>query len=132
MTEPQDTPESMASAKSTQADSPNVPDRAAGVAAMMAAVELEISAVLGLVTTAAIGRMIQKAIDAAAPQWQDVDTAPLDRDVLLGWWRTWPELFWEVTAGPAGSTKGRWLHGQATHWIPLPPPPVAADGSRKE
>jgi hypothetical protein len=59
--------------------------------------------------------------------WQPIDTAPLDEDVLLGWWRTWPERIWECAAGLAGCTRGRWRHGQATHWMRLPAPPHNAD-----
>ena len=56
-------------------------------------------------------------------KWRPIDTAPRDADVLLGWWQDWPERQWECAAGLAGSTKGGWLHGQATHWMPLPAPP---------
>lgn len=55
--------------------------------------------------------------------WQDIATAPKGIDVLLGWWRTWPERQWQMVSGLAGSTRGGWLHGQATHWQPPPPSP---------
>lgn len=56
--------------------------------------------------------------------WQPIETAPRDIELLLGWWRCWPEKMWESASGLAGSTKGGWLHGQATHWQPLPRPPA--------
>lgn len=59
--------------------------------------------------------------------WRPIESAPKDKELLLGWWSTWPELFWEVAAGLYGSTKGRWIHGQATHWMPLPAPPALTD-----
>lgn len=59
----------------------------------------------------------------AAPTWQPIETAPKDVEILLGWWRDWPERKWEQAVGLAGSTKGGWLHGQATHWMFAPEPP---------
>jgi hypothetical protein len=58
--------------------------------------------------------------------WMPIETAPRDEDLLLGWWQEWPERRWECAAGLAGSTRGGWLHGQATHWQRLPGPPGAA------
>lgn len=66
-----------------------------------------------------------RALKSSAPDaWRPIETAPKDTDVLLGWWRSWPERQWESASGLAGSTKGGWLHGQATHWQPLPAPPA--------
>lgn len=59
-----------------------------------------------------------------APQWQPIETAPRDVEVLLGWVSTWPTPAWQVAAGLAGSTKGGWIHGNATHWRPLPEQPA--------
>lgn len=59
-------------------------------------------------------------------EWQPIETAPKDAEVLLGWWSTWPSLAWQVAAGLAGSKKGGWIHGHATHWQPLPPRPTQA------
>lgn len=59
-----------------------------------------------------------------APGWMPIATAPMNTELLLGWFREWPERAWQCSAGLAGSTKGGWLHGQATHWQPLPEPPV--------
>ena len=66
------------------------------------------------------------ALLIGAPQspWMDIETAPKDVELLLGWWRSGLERQWECTSGLAGSTKGGWLHGQATHWQPLPAPPT--------
>lgn len=63
--------------------------------------------------------------DAAKPAdegWQDISTAPKDENVLLGWWRDWPERKWECEIELASCTKGGWRHGRATHWQPLPAP----------
>ncbi len=56
--------------------------------------------------------------------WMDIETAPKDVELLLGWWRSGLERKWEYASGLAGSTKGGWLHGQATHWMPIPAPPT--------
>jgi hypothetical protein len=64
-------------------------------------------------------------------EWQPIETAPKDIDLLLGWWREWPERVWESSAGLAGSTKGGWLHGQATHWMPMPTPPSESPGNEE-
>jgi hypothetical protein len=55
-------------------------------------------------------------------QWQPIETAPKDVPVLLGWEDSFRRE-WEYEAGLYGSTRGGWLHGQATHWMPLPSPP---------
>lgn len=59
-----------------------------------------------------------------APGWHPIETAPRDEVVLMAW------LYrgeWQYEAGLAGSTRGGWLHGQATHWMPLPAPPSEGD-----
>lgn len=53
---------------------------------------------------------------------------PLDTAVLLAWWDDWSEE-WRIEANYAGSKRGGWRHGRATHWMPLPAPP-AARGAR--
>jgi len=55
--------------------------------------------------------------------WQLVETAPKDTTVLLAWLY---DGVWEIKSGWAGSTRGGWLDGQATHWQPLPAPPSLA------
>lgn len=62
--------------------------------------------------------------DRAQSPWMDIETAPKDVELLLGWWRSGLERKWEYASGLAGSTKGGWLHGQATHWMPIPAPPT--------
>lgn len=57
-----------------------------------------------------------------APAWQPIKTAPADVQLLLGWWREWPILEWEMTAEQYSNTKGGWRHSWATHWMPLPAP----------
>jgi hypothetical protein len=68
------------------------------------------------------------ALDAAPAErveaWQPIETAPLDTDILLGWWITWPETVWETESAWAGGLLGCWRHGRATHWMPLPAPPA--------
>lgn len=53
---------------------------------------------------------------------------PMETPVLLGWWETWPEMEWVCEAGIAGVDRPGvgWRHGRATHWMPLPSPPVEA------
>lgn len=48
---------------------------------------------------------------------------PLDTPVLLAWWNDWTGA-WEMEVGHAGSERGGWRHGRATHWRPTPPPPA--------
>lgn len=67
---------------------------------------------------------------AATPTWLDIKTAPHDVSVLLGY-PDWHSKKWVHEVGPAShgwtrngiSTMSR--HGQATHWMPLPDPPVS-------
>lgn len=68
--------------------------------------------------------------------WQpitDQQEPPRDEPLLLGWWNKWPERTWEVASGLYGSTKGGWIHGQATHWMrqPLPPSALSDHGVQK-
>lgn len=61
-------------------------------------------------------------------EWQPIETAITDgRKLLLGWWVDFPEKGWVQEVNPAGNTTLRqgmcWLHGYATHWMPLPEPP---------
>lgn len=49
---------------------------------------------------------------------------PMDTSVLLAWWDDWSEE-WQIEANYAGSDRGGWRHGRATHWMPLPDPPAA-------
>jgi hypothetical protein len=64
--------------------------------------------------------------------WMPIETAPRDTEILLAWWATWPERGWKIESGWAGRSNSchpdsgasnGWLHGTATHWQPLPPPP---------
>jgi hypothetical protein len=71
-----------------------------------------------------------RAENEALKEWRPIDTAPQDGSLLLvGWWRTWPEVKWECEVNAAGNLDtGQpgtcWAHGQATHWLPLPAPPA--------
>ncbi len=57
--------------------------------------------------------------------------APADTEVLLGWWELWPELKWRQEVGEYRNTRGHWCHGQATHFQPLPSPPLPPSESAK-
>lgn len=61
-------------------------------------------------------------------EWQPIETAPKDVDVLLAWESS--DGKWEMEVGWSGHAnkhKGGysdgWLHGDATHWQPLPEAP---------
>lgn len=74
---------------------------------------------------------------AAAPQpgWREIteeDRPPNDTDVLMGCWQTWPEAIWLVEYGHYGSTKGGWIHGRMTHWLPSSILPAAPAGDAQE
>lgn len=56
-------------------------------------------------------------------EWQPIDTAPADTELLLGWFVQFPVSHWYMTVDFAHSTRGGWKHRQATHWMPLPEPP---------
>jgi hypothetical protein len=74
-------------------------------------------------------------LQAAAPEsWRPIETAPKDgTPVLLGWYETWPKLEWVTESAAAGNADiarqgAGYLHGYATHWMPLPKPPVISAG----
>ncbi|GAA4322039.1 hypothetical protein GCM10023144_01700 [Pigmentiphaga soli] len=61
-------------------------------------------------------------------QWMPIEEdaevdCPLDTPVLLAWWDEWSGE-WKIEANYAGSDRGGWRHGRATHWMPLPAPPA--------
>ena len=69
-------------------------------------------------------------------EWQPIETAPKDQDVLLGWWwteyvstprRVWTsEVGWAFSSNKCSKKSGysnAWMHGNATHWMPLPDAP---------
>lgn len=63
-------------------------------------------------------------------EWFNIETAPKDTSkLLLGWWQEWPEREWVFEVAAAGNIdvarRGEgYLHGKATHWMPLPGPPT--------
>jgi hypothetical protein len=57
-------------------------------------------------------------------EWQPIETAPADVDVLMGYWQEWPERKWVYVLDYAQDTKGHWLKNHVTHWMPLPEPPL--------
>lgn len=60
------------------------------------------------------------------PQWQTVgDDTPKDVVLLLGWRGYRGE--WETCTDNYVNTRSGSMHGQATHWMPLPAPPTEGD-----
>lgn len=66
-------------------------------------------------------------------EWQPIETAPPDVDLLLGWMETFGHRRWvqavayakhSNTCHPDSGASNAWSHGQATHWRPLPPGPM--------
>jgi len=72
-------------------------------------------------------------------QWQPIETAPPDTEVELGWWfvsggySDSPGKIWVTAIGKAWRAEPHLLfwtryvrtwRDEATHWRPLPPPPV--------
>ena len=55
-------------------------------------------------------------------EWQPIETAPKDVVLLLGWYGFGDK--WETCTDYYHNSRGGWLHGQATHWMPLPEPPT--------
>ena len=65
---------------------------------------------------------------APAPGWQPIESCLMDGADVLLFWRDWQDRD-VVEVGPYcrhGSGGARSLHGQATHWQPLPSPPASA------
>lgn len=46
------------------------------------------------------------------------DRPPNDIEVLMGCWENWPQQKWIVEYGLYSSTKGGWIDGRMTHWLP--------------
>lgn len=65
--------------------------------------------------------------------WREItedDRPPNDEPVLMGCWESWPRNEWVVEYGLYGSTKGGWIHGRMTHWLPanfLPAAPAKGE-----
>ena len=66
--------------------------------------------------------------------WRGIESAPMDEELVLGWWRTWPVLEWKQKVAVAGRANTKppgmsnaWRDGDATHWMPLPSPPTEGD-----
>lgn len=70
--------------------------------------------------------------ETPAPDWQPIATAPHEQEVLLGWWAEDGQggCDWVAEVGTAtwgwrrGTISNMSQHGQATHWMALPEPPV--------
>lgn len=58
--------------------------------------------------------------------WRPIETAPLNENLILGWYESWPRRHWTTQVAWAGRDNKPgcgYLHGYATHWMPLPEPP---------
>jgi hypothetical protein len=58
--------------------------------------------------------------------WQPIETAPKDIDVLLYCPERGPANHERIELRDYGSTKGGYVHSWATHWMPIPAPPIEA------
>lgn len=59
--------------------------------------------------------------------WQPISTAPLNENLILSWYEDWPYPRWVIEVNFAGRDNKPgcgYLHSYATHWMPLPAPPV--------
>ena len=64
-----------------------------------------------------------------AQQWNLIDSAPHETLVVLGWYDESGVFKQEIGLASAGrrypgGASDMWWHGQATHWLPLPTPPL--------
>lgn len=64
-----------------------------------------------------------------AQVWREIESAPHDVEVLLGW-NHWRDDYWVMETGKAswgsrfkGGDSNMSRHGSATHWMPLPAAP---------
>jgi len=73
-----------------------------------------------------------------SPTWQPIETAPKDESIILLGYTPHPRLEgsrrvyegrWNVGQEQFTSTNGFMGHADATHWMPLPPPPEAGSGT---
>lgn len=72
--------------------------------------------------------LIARTAQPVGVQWQPIETAPHEELVVLGWQEdgVWKQ---EIALASAGERlqngySNRWLHGRATHWMPLPAAPA--------
>jgi hypothetical protein len=71
--------------------------------------------------THAAERVARAALSGSGSGWREItedDRPPNDVEVLMGCWESWPRNQWVVEYGLYGSTKGGWIHGRMTHWLP--------------
>lgn len=79
---------------------------------------------------AALQRVHGAIVPAAWREITEDDRPPNDEFVLMGCWESWPGDEWVVEYGLYGSTKGGWIHGRMTHWLPssfLPAAPAKGE-----
>ena len=93
----------------------------------------EFGGVSGVTVAAALPEPISTVINMGqgpvwiSRLWMPIDDdTPLGEPLLLGWRETWPDDVWRSEVGVRGVDRAQgssWRHGQATHWMPLPPAP---------
>lgn len=59
-------------------------------------------------------------VGVSQAQWQPIETAPKNTEVLMCWRE---HDCWTYEVKEAINTRGGWMHGLATHWMPLPSAP---------
>lgn len=64
-----------------------------------------------------------------AQRWHPIDSAPHETLVVLGWYDENEVFKQEIALASAGrrypgGASDMWWHGRATHWMPLPAPPL--------
>lgn len=66
---------------------------------------------------------------AESQRWHPIDSAPHETLVVLGWYDENEVFKQEIALASAGrrypgGASDMWWHGRATHWMPLPDPPL--------
>jgi len=65
-------------------------------------------------------------------EWKVCDeNTPIDTELLLGWVQTWPSEKWESQISVYHCTRGRWIHGSATHYMSVPRAAVVLNSTKE-